>query len=74
MKSKQKKFIYKSSVIWQGQKLGLISSIDKPSFKVATPPEFKGHPGTWTPEDLFISSVNSCIMTTFLYFIEKKGL
>jgi organic hydroperoxide reductase OsmC/OhrA len=73
-KFKPKKFIYNNSVSWQGEKLGIVSAIDKPIFKVATPPEFKGHPGIWSPEDLFVASVNSCIMTTFLYFAEKQEI
>jgi len=42
--------------------------------EVATPLEFKGHAGIWTPEDLFVASVNTCIMTTFLFYAEKKSL
>lgn len=69
-----KKFVYKTSIKWEAQKVGLLSSVDKPSFKVSTPPEFRGHPGIWTPEDLFVASVNSCIMTTFFFFLEKEGI
>jgi organic hydroperoxide reductase OsmC/OhrA len=72
--AKTKQFIYKNSLKWQGQKRGLLSSIGKPDVAIATPPEFKGHPGIWTPEDLFVASVNSCVMTTFLYYAEKQGL
>jgi len=71
---KSKKFIYKNSIRWQGEKRGLLSSFGKPDIEIATPPEFKGHPGIWTPEDLFVASVNSCIMTTFLYYAEKNGI
>ncbi len=69
-----KKFIYKNSIRWQGEKRGLLSSSGKPDIEVATPPEFRGHPGIWTPEDLFVASVNSCIMTTFLYYAQKESL
>ena len=68
---KSKKFVYKNSVKWKGQKRGLLSAIDKSAFEVATPPEFKGHAGIWSPEDLFVVAVNTCIMTTFLYYAEK---
>lgn len=68
-----KKFIYKNSIKWQGQKKGLLTSDDKPNFEVATPAEFKGHAGIWSPEDLFVAAVNSCIMTTFLYYAEKES-
>jgi organic hydroperoxide reductase OsmC/OhrA len=71
---KSRRFIYKNSIKWQSEKRGLLSSFDKPDIEVATPPEFRGHPGIWTPEDLFVASVNSCIMTTFLYYAEKEGI
>jgi len=71
---KSRSFIYKNSIKWQSEKKGLLSSFGKPDIEVATPPEFKGHPGFWTPEDLFVASVNSCIMTTFLYYAEKQGI
>jgi peroxiredoxin-like protein len=46
----------------------------KPNVEVATPPEFKGHEGIWSPEDLFVASANICLMTTFLAVAERAGL
>ena len=74
IKVKSKKFIYKNSIKWQAEKRGLLSSLDKPNIEVATPPEFRGHVGIWSPEDLFVTSVNSCIMTTFLYYAERESV
>ena len=74
LKAKTKQFIYTNSLRWKGEKRGLLSSLGKPDIEIATPPEFRGHPGIWTPEDLFIASVNSCIMTTFLYYAQKEGI
>ena len=71
---RSKKFVYKNSIKWEGERKGIVSSDNKPSFKVATPPEFKGHPGIWSPEDLFVASVNVCIMTTFLHYAERNKL
>lgn len=73
-KIKTKQFIYRNSLRWLDQRRGLLSCPDKPDIKIATPPEFKGHSGIWTPEELFIASVNTCIMTTFLHFADKQGL
>lgn len=73
-KIKTKQFIYRNSLRWQSERRGLLLSLGKPDIKIATPPEFKGHPGIWTPEDLFIASVNTCIMTTFLHYAQKQGL
>ena len=69
-----KKFVYRTAVKWQRERKALLSSSGKPDIGVATGPEFRGHQGIWTPEDLFVASVNTCIMTTFLYYAEKEGL
>ena len=71
---RSKEFVYINSIKWEGEKKGMVFSDNKPSFEVATPPEFKGHPGIWSPEDLLVASVNACIMTTFLYYAEKHKL
>lgn len=68
------KFTFRSNVQWIGEKKGQLSSEGKPDITISTPPEFKGFEGYWSPEELFISSINTCIMTTFLYFVEKFAL
>ena len=73
-KIKTKQFVYRNSLRWLGERQGLLSCPDKPDIKIATPPEFKGHVGIWTPEELFVASVNTCIMTTFLHFANKQDL
>ncbi|MFW6044483.1 MAG: OsmC family protein [Planctomycetota bacterium] len=40
---------------------------------VATPSDFGGPKGVWTPEDLLVAAVNSCVMTTFLYHQAKSN-
>ncbi|MEA3560975.1 MAG: OsmC family protein [Candidatus Omnitrophota bacterium] len=72
--AKTKQFTYENSIKWQGEKKGLLSSDSKPHIEVATPPEFKGHYGKWSPEDLFVGAVNCCIMTTFLYYAQRNNL
>ena len=74
LKIKTKQFIYRNSLRWLGERRGLLTSSGKPDIEIATPPEFKGHPGIWTPEELFVASVNTCIMTTFLYYADKQGV
>jgi len=71
---KRMSFTYNNSVRWTEQKKGLLSCDGKPDIEIATPPEFKGHPGIWSPEDLFVAAVNMCIMTTFLHYIEKENI
>ena len=74
MEVRSKRDTYRNLVQWSEQKRGVISSAGKPDMQVATPPEFKGHEGIWLPEDLFVSSVNICVMSTFLAFAERAGL
>lgn len=38
---------------------------DLPVLEVASPPEFGGSGGNWSPEHLFVASVSGCLMTTF---------
>ena len=69
-----KSFTYKTNLQWVDGKSGMLSSSGKTSFRVASPPEFKGEAGVWTPEDLFVASVETCHMTTFLALAERKHL
>jgi len=69
-----KRYTYWTAVRWSEQKRGIMSASGKPDVQVATPPEFKGHEGIWSPEDLFVASVNACIMSTFLAYAERAGL
>lgn len=74
MDVRSKSYTYRTSVRWTDRKVGTIAAAGKPDILVATPPEFKGHEGIWSPEDLFVASANICLMTTFLAFAERAGL
>jgi peroxiredoxin-like protein len=74
MEQKSKMYMYQTAVKWTEQRKGLMSCAGKPEVQVATPPEFKGHEGIWSPEDLFVASANVCLMTTFLAMAERAGL
>ena len=74
VKLKSKKFIYRTKVSWVREKRGILSSAGKPDIEVAVPPEFGGHENIWTPEELFVASVNICIKTTFLYYARRNNL
>src|SRR4026208_74121 len=67
-------YYYTTEVKWTGERHGDLSAPVLPSLKVDAPPEFKGHEGVWTPEHLFVASVNSCFMTTFLAIAENSKL
>jgi len=71
---RSKVYTYHTEVKWTEQRKGVISCAGKRDIEVATPPEFKGHEGIWSPEDLFVASANICLMTTFLVVAERAGL
>ncbi|MGQ0667808.1 MAG: OsmC family protein [Nitrospiraceae bacterium] len=74
MDIRSKVYRYQTAVKWTEQRKGIISCAGKADVEVATPPEFKGHEGIWSPEDLFVASANVCLMTTFLAVAERAGL
>jgi len=65
---------YGTRVAWRRGKEGDIRTDGRPGIKVSTPPEFGGPGGMWSPEELLVASVASCLMTTFLYFVELLGI
>lgn len=71
-RTKYRTFTYKTATEWTEGKSGVLSSEGKPSLKISSPPEFRGEPGMWTPEEMFVASVEICHMSTFLAFAAKK--
>jgi organic hydroperoxide reductase OsmC/OhrA len=73
-KKAYKVFRYGSEVRWEVGRRGRACSSGKPELEISSPPEFKGDPGFWTPEDMFVAAVNACTMMTFLAYAQHKGL
>src|SRR3990172_8503891 len=59
-------YYYETEVEWTNQRMRELEAPGLATLQVASPPEFQGHEGVWTPEHYFVASVNSCFMTTFL--------
>ena len=45
-----------------------------PACEVASPPEFGGPAGVWSPELLYVAALSSCLMTTFRSIADNSGL
>lgn len=71
---RHKHFEYETNVRWTGGRKGTIRAPERPQLTFASPPEFGGESGMWTPEDFFVAAVNTCTMTTFLALAEREGL
>ncbi len=67
-------FEFTTRTAWRARKECSIHARNNPAVIVATPPEFDGPQDTWSPEELFVASVGSCLMSTFLYFAETGGV
>ena len=69
-----KSFRYKAKTTWSSARRGVLSAEGKAEIIVGSPPEFKGEPGNWSPEELLVGSLNTCIMLTFLTLAQARGL
>ncbi len=62
---------FTTNVTWlEGEKLNL-GCHGMPDIAVTPPPQFGGEEGYWTPEDLLVGSVDSCMLLTALFFVGK---
>jgi organic hydroperoxide reductase OsmC/OhrA len=74
MKLKAREYTYKTNLSWTNEHKGDLGSPEKPIIHVACPPEWGGHAGIWSPEDLFVGSLELCTMTTFLWLLDRNNL
>jgi organic hydroperoxide reductase OsmC/OhrA len=65
---------YDTNIQWTAGRRGQLRASGLPSLSVSTPPEFKGEPGFWTPEHLFVAAAETCLMATFLGIAENSKL
>ena len=76
LKTDKHQYYFEVQLKWQEGRKGMLSANDvKGTIEVATPPEFAGGvPDIWSPEHLFLSSLSSCLMTTYLAIADKRRL
>ena len=76
LKTVKHQYFFEVQLNWQQGRKGILTANDvKDTIIVATPPEFAGGvPDMWSPEHLFLSSLSSCFMTTYLAITEKSKL
>ena len=73
-KTTYRTFQFHNHVAWKSDRRGVMSASQHPSLEVGSPPEFKGTPDVWCPEDLLIGALNTCLMLTFLALARRKNL
>jgi organic hydroperoxide reductase OsmC/OhrA len=65
---------YRTSVRWEGEGRCTLSGPEKPDIKMAPPPQFKGPEGFWSPEDMLVGALETCVLLTFLYHARRAGV
>ena len=66
-------FTYRNTTRWIKEKKGVLL-MGEDSLGVATPPEFGGHEGFVSPDDLFVASANVCFVVTSAGMCAKSGI
>ena len=69
-----KTFRYKTDLVWKSPHRGVLSGTGKPDIGAGSSPEFRGHPDNWSPEDLLVGALNTCLMLTFYAMAQSKGV
>jgi len=70
----QTTYFYETQIEWAKKRQGNLRAEGLPDLAVSTPPEFKGEPGFWTPEHLFVAAAEACLMATFIGISENSRL
>lgn len=70
-----KVFSYKAELQWQGGRRAVVSSESRDPIAVTPPPDFPGgSEADWSPEHLFLASIQSCTMLSFIAHCAHNGI
>lgn len=74
IRKSDKQFLFETQVNWLSETKGIVTSNEvSGALQVSTPEVFGGKGKSWSPEHLFLASVGSCFMTTYLYHARKMN-
>jgi len=72
LSKKENIHMFQTELKWIGEKKGILSGTEVDGkLIVETPPAFGGKGKPWTPEHLFLGSISTCFLSTFLSFADK---
>jgi organic hydroperoxide reductase OsmC/OhrA len=71
---RQKSYLFKNTVFKEGDESAKTVFSGPGELEVGPAPEFEGNPETLNPEEMFVASINNCLMTTFFYFVRKLNV
>jgi organic hydroperoxide reductase OsmC/OhrA len=68
-------FTYEAELEWRGGRRAEVTAGGRPALAVMPPPDFpSGDETSWSPEHLFLASIQSCTMLSFLAHCAHNGL
>src|SRR5204863_54663 len=67
-------FHFRAKTTWSAARRAVLSAAGKPNVVVGNPPEFRGEPDHWAPEELLVASLNTCTMLTFITLASARGV
>jgi len=68
-------FTYEAELEWRGGRHAEVTSGSRPALAVMPPPDFPaGNEASWSPEHLFLASLQSCTMLSFVAHCAHNGL
>jgi peroxiredoxin-like protein len=71
----EKQFFFEVHLNWLEKQRGILYARDvNENLHVATPAVFGGEGKEWSPEHLFLSSLSSCFMSTYLAIAKKTSV
>jgi organic hydroperoxide reductase OsmC/OhrA len=73
-KQAHKSFHFRAKTTWSAARRAVLSAPGKPNVVVGSPPEFRGEPAHWAPEELLVASLNTCTMLTFITLAQARGV
>ena len=73
-KESRRSFHYVSRLAWDDGRRGSASIEGKPRLQVSSPPEFRGDPSCWSPEDMLVAAADACLLMTFLAYAHREEL
>lgn len=71
---RQRSYVFKNTVLKERDESAKTIFAGPGELEIGPAPEFDGKPGILNPEEMFVAAINSCIMTTFFYFIRKSNI
>lgn len=73
VRNENKRVTHKVVVTWDDEKKAFLCSLGKKTIEIATSSESKKYEGMWTPEELFIASVEGFLKDSFVNHAKRNS-